>query len=125
MILAAIPLTLIAMVGALMLLAKAQKESLHDIFKYASYFILTVCVFTLSLVLIHAFDHRKEVKMMQMREHCGPGMSCDGPGERMMMFHPKDKGAGCGPEIKGGACCGEEDIKIEKKIIIVDSVIRK
>lgn len=122
--LAAIPLTLIAMVGALMLLAKAQKEALHDIFKYASYFILTLCVFTLSLVLIKAFDHRKEKHMIKMIEN---GMHHDMGGHgKMMMMHKNMGGPGCCPEMKEEGCCGPEGgMDCEKEVIIKDTIIKK
>ena len=128
----AIPLTLIAMLGALFLLAKAQKDALHDIFKYASYFVLTLCVFTLTMVLIHAFDHKKGKKMMKImrggecemmgNEGCGPGK-----GNKMYHYNMHDNGS-C-PMMKKGDCCeGDErgNVKSEKEIIInKDTIVVK
>ncbi len=128
----AIPLTLIAIVGALFLLAKAQKDALHDIFKYASYFVLTLCIFTLSLVLIHAFDHKKGKHMIKMMRGGGPHeMDFHGMGgghEDMMMFHQKMKGSDACPHMKKGTCCEENEGCEDggkKEIIIKDTIIKK
>ena len=103
-----------------------------DIFKYASYFVLTLCVFTLTMVLIHAFDHKKGKKMMKImrggecemmgNEGCGPGK-----GNKMYHYNMHDNGS-C-PMMKKGDCCeGDErgNVKSEKEIIInKDTIVVK
>ena len=126
MVLIGIPLTLLAILGAMHLLAKAQKEGLHDIFKYTSYFVLTICIFTLSLFLIKSFDKgKKDRKIKIMKDlHHEMGMP-DGHDKDVMFFRHNGDGPEVCPHSGKPGCCMENGKTFEKKIIITDSVVKK
>lgn len=128
-----IPLTLLVVLGALFLLAKAQKDALHDAYKFAAYFILVVCVFNFAIIAVKACckNHKKEKHAMMFNDNMQCKMNMKSCHHMMMGGDCSGKSEGCGEERE---CGMDKECEMEKgchvdgkdmKVIIKKDSIKK